>query len=347
MGCDSDQRNMERREGRNIRIIFWGSMVWQWWNAWQAWSGHLIKEGPAIQKFRAISERLCLLEVDGLAHRFSIIAVYMPHGGYKDDVVEAVYMQLSVLFKEARELGRIIVLGGDLNAEVQSRECGEASSVGQCANICGNERGEWLESWATREHMVVANTVFRKRWGKVWTHIQKSRKRQIDYRLVERKRRRHVIDASATKLVSLGSDHRGVRMVFDIGPKSMKKRRPYSARTGGSNIGWRPKCIDSYRQALDECLHTARVLDDLYWRSKSIDERLAELEASVVKTAALCRKIEVVISVSREKDTDEVKMLIKERRDLEDGENMKLKRADISKKIQRAIQRDLRQSSRD
>ena len=74
-----------------------------------------------------------------------------------------------------------------------------------------------MASWGSKEDLVITNTMFQKRWGRVWTHMQNGRKRQIDYFLVEKKRFRAVKDSEATKFLHLGSDHRGVRTVMDIG----------------------------------------------------------------------------------------------------------------------------------
>ena len=144
-----------------------------------------------------------LIGVDGAACRLSIIVPYMPQTGYNDDAVEAIYTQISNLIKLAKRGGRIIIIGGDWNAEVETNWHHDISAVGRYANSRGNERAHWLASWATKEGFAIANTMFCKRWGSTWTHIQNGRKRQLDYCLVERRRFRHVKDATATKLLAL------------------------------------------------------------------------------------------------------------------------------------------------
>ena len=141
-------------------------------DVWFGSGGKLGKHGVGVlqrkvwrfRKFTAISERLCLLEVDVAERKLSIIVVYMPHDGYKDLFVESLYIQISELMKSARAKKHIIILGGDWNAEVQSTQCSSmTSAVGRFANISGNRRGKWMANWAAKEGMVIANTKFKKR----------------------------------------------------------------------------------------------------------------------------------------------------------------------------------------
>ena len=51
----------------------------------------------ALDRWRAILERIGLLEITAGALKLSVIVVYMPHCGYKDAEVEAIYTQISDL----------------------------------------------------------------------------------------------------------------------------------------------------------------------------------------------------------------------------------------------------------
>ena len=101
--------------------------------------------------------------------------------------------------------------------------------------------------------------------------------------LVERKCFRHFHDASAAKLLHMGSDDRGVRIELDVGPTSIKRRKQYMRRSGTYNVGWRPEAVESYRKALDTCVQDQvgadkyrRTIVDLeklaYRRSAGLDE---------------------------------------------------------------------------
>ena len=84
----------------------------------------------------------------------------MPHGGYHEAAVEAMYAKISGLLQEARSKKRVIFLGGDWNAEVQATQSSRSgSTVGAYANPVGNARGEWMASWTSKEDMIIANTM--------------------------------------------------------------------------------------------------------------------------------------------------------------------------------------------
>ena len=133
-----------------------------------------------------------MLEVDADERKFSFIVAYMPHCGYNDEAVEAIYDEISLQTKDARKRKRSIVLGGDWNAEVLASS---SPAVGPHSNSQGNARGEWLANWACKEGLLIMNTRFCKRWGLIWTHCQKGRRRQIDYILVDKELGPRVNDA--------------------------------------------------------------------------------------------------------------------------------------------------------
>ena len=138
------------------------------------WSNH-------VRGWRAINTRIGVLDIDVGPWKLSVFVVYMPHGGKSDICLEEVYSTISTLVKEARSAKRMTILGGDWNAEVESAAWESHATVGAFANPKGNARGEWLHRWATSERLIIANTLFKKRWGCRWSHIQHGRKRTIEY----------------------------------------------------------------------------------------------------------------------------------------------------------------------
>eukprot|EP00973_Karenia_brevis_P077585 10781249-Karenia_brevis.AAC.1 len=131
--------------------------------------------GKFVQSWRAVSERLGVLEINARSLRLSLLVVYMPHSGYQDDVVQDLYDQLSQEIRRARSRKRMLLIGGDWNAEVQSQHIDKPkhAASGAYANPKGNMRGDWFRRWATSENYIIANTLFRKRWAHRWTHQQK------------------------------------------------------------------------------------------------------------------------------------------------------------------------------
>ena len=248
--------------------------------------GILLHRRWSFQRFRAVSSRLCMLEVDADERKFNFIVAYMPHGGYSDEEVEAMYSAISLQIKDARKRRRSIVLGGDFNAEVQASS---TPSVGPYTNTQGNTRGEWLANWACKEGLLIMNTRFRKRWGLVWTHCQKGRKLQIDYILVDKGLGPCGTDAAVQKKIDLGSDHRAVQLTMDLAPS--RRRRKFVPKRC-SVVGWEPADANKYAEMLDNRLADVRVAEHLDWLDKSIDEKLADLEKIIPKTAHECRKLQ-------------------------------------------------------
>ena len=272
----------------------------------------------------------------------------MPHGGYGDEDVEVMYKQISSLLQEARKSERIILLSGDWNAEVQS-DPGPTldSAVGPYANASGNQRGMWLANWAQKENLAIANTFFRKRWGKVWTHSQNGRRRQIDYCMVEKKRWSSVEDARSGNFVDMGSDHRGVKVILDMGPAAMKKRKRFKALPTGGPFGWRPVDVDRYKKSLDACLNDLVLADRLDWVTKSIDEKLKALEGLVVKTARLCKASVQSANASKEELLDHLKNLLDQRRAMTACRRERDARAILSKSIQKEMTKYLKEKEED
>ena len=88
---------------------------------------------------------------------------------------------------------RAVLIAGDWNSELESITGNINAAVGSYANEESNARGCWFQRWATLEKLVIANTLFKKRWGRRWSHTQKGRKRVIDYICVDRRLRKHLV----------------------------------------------------------------------------------------------------------------------------------------------------------
>eukprot|EP00973_Karenia_brevis_P016940 2322722-Karenia_brevis.AAC.1 len=103
--------------------------------------------GRYVHRWVAINSRLGVLELTfNNSLKISLIVVYMPHAGYSDGAVQAVYEELSNLVRAARAKKSLLVIAGDWNAEVSScpQYCASLGHVGPFANPEGNERGDGL-----------------------------------------------------------------------------------------------------------------------------------------------------------------------------------------------------------
>ena len=69
--------------------------------------------------------------------KMAFIVVYMPHCGYPDSNVEAIYNKLEIAIKEARRVGRLVLIGGDFNAQAKSSRLGSGNrAVGLYGHDC-------------------------------------------------------------------------------------------------------------------------------------------------------------------------------------------------------------------
>ena len=117
-----------------------------------------------FRAFRAVSTRVCAIDVDIGIHKVRFVSIYMPHGGYDDDDVEEVYSQLDRLITSAEDSNRQCVLMGDWNAVVGQHQPGDKDgTVGAYGIGKRNGRATWLVQWASLQCLTIANTVIAKR----------------------------------------------------------------------------------------------------------------------------------------------------------------------------------------
>lgn len=179
--------------------------------------------------------QLILINYKGCKRR--LIYIYVPHGSLSDDEVETTYDPLFGLLAQARVLKRSCWIFGDWNAVAGMRAEGEdAEIVGSFGRAERNARGEWLVSWATMNRLTIANTTFQKRQCQS-THGNGLQKRRIDFGLYERARKYFASNAEAGNDITVGADHRSLKVNFtkrEVGARSQRhKRKP-------KLWGWRP-----------------------------------------------------------------------------------------------------------
>eukprot|EP00973_Karenia_brevis_P071023 9867874-Karenia_brevis.AAC.1 len=149
----------------------------------------------------------------------------MPHSGYSDPAVEELYTDLSEELRIARKTKRQIILAGDWNAEVQNAATGSDDpkrAEGQYANSGGNQRGQWLTNWAREHKLLIANSWFKKRWGRRWTHKQNGRQRVIGYFCTDRDRRHQLLDSEVCRELDMNSDHRAIYLKLKLDRRTIR-----------------------------------------------------------------------------------------------------------------------------
>ena len=134
----------------------------------------------------------------------TVIVHYAPTEG-SDNAIEH-YSNLKNAINDIPKHNVILVVG-DFNAHIGK----ESARFSYHENT--NSNGKLLLELAEETNMVITNTMFQKRKGKLWTFISDmtGTKTQIDYILINKKWRNSVKDVAAySTFSSIGSDHRVV-----------------------------------------------------------------------------------------------------------------------------------------
>jgi len=297
--------------------------------------------------WKAMNERLGTLTLNFGNWTAMFIVAYFPHCGYGDSAVQTLYDDLDGILTAARKKGHFCFIGGDWNAEATraSNTSEPWSSIGKYSNKVGNERGLWMESWAEGANLFATNTHFKKRWGKIWTHSQHGRQRQIDYIFAEKRNKHNVLDAGAYKVINMGSDHRAV--FADISPKRPVRKNKWrggkSKRTSSRN--WQCQDIGKYKEELDGKAADILRSEQLTDKAVRADALLKILQDTLAKTAAHCRELDKHnLAQSEEPRDPQIEQLIRQRRNLLETNGPE--RTAISKKIQKLFRKQLRNRRR-
>ena len=157
-----------------------------------------------------------------------MISVYAPQSGLSDSVKDAFYDDLlSVVPKLGIE--ELVLVAGDLNGHVGKFANGYEGVHGGFGYGNRNPEGERILEFCEATHMMVANTLFKKRESRLVTYQSGNSSSQIDYILVRKTHRKFVRDVKVIAGEECVTQHRLV--VCDLSVKSVNKaKRPSVAR---------------------------------------------------------------------------------------------------------------------
>ena len=202
--------------------------------------------------FKPISERCASLGIK-ISSRLNIhiIGAYMPHGGHEDAEVEAVYAEIQQECRKARENDAGIIIAGDFNAEVGSRDDYDNPAIlGDNPMPSRNDRGNMLLQWCALLGLALANTFGCSSADTAWTYRNGEERKQLDYILIDLALVRHTLSCSVLVGVDIGSDHRPVlHELACCVPSKRRRKKKKCPKT------WRPDA--SYVSAVDSSLATA------------------------------------------------------------------------------------------
>lgn len=269
-----------------------------------------------FQNFIAINERVCYADVSCGKAVLRLVSVYMPDSTYSDKQVELIYTILSGVLVDARSGAKLVAIGGDFNAEVGSDpSAAQRATIGRHGLNTRNARGEWLQSWASTEELILANTHFKKRGGRKVTHIGTTgRKRQIDYILLVKTLWRRAVDAGTVASLDLGSDHKTIQATFDT---DGKRPRVFTHDASRLTKGWEPRNLPEYEAAVEERLKDYELfIDDVKDELKKVEEQCNRIELAMVQAGEGCRHAEQYIENECNIQKDKLNELLQQRRRL-------------------------------
>lgn len=181
----------------------------------------------AVCKFMPINEGVCYANMALQGKGFSLIAVYMPHGGCNNNEVEQTYGLISGAVRQAWRSVLIAIAGGDWNACVGHKlETEDSELVGGYDFGSRNLRGSWMAQWCLIDKMSIINMRFEKDLNQRWSYTKGQNRRLLDYACVEVHAIRLIEDAEASDDISVGRDHRAVKLIleFQIRGKTNNRR---------------------------------------------------------------------------------------------------------------------------
>ena len=150
----------------------------------------------------------------------TIVSCYSPTNIADEDTVIQFYDELSSLVRNIPK-HNLLLLCGDFNAQLDSND-GTRFSFHQTTN----RNGKHLSEFATENELLILNTRFEKKPGKLWTfQYPNNTKAQLDYILINRKWKNSCTNCEAySSFSSVSSDHRILSCKIRLSLRANKKK---------------------------------------------------------------------------------------------------------------------------
>uniref|UniRef100_A0A1W7R9N5 Endonuclease-reverse transcriptase HmRTE-e01 n=1 Tax=Hadrurus spadix TaxID=141984 RepID=A0A1W7R9N5_9SCOR len=177
-----------------------------------------------LEQIKYVSDRIIKAKIWIGGGTKEFVQVYAPQSGNREESIE------DFLAEVEREISdKDTVIMGDLNAQVGKERSGVEEIVGPYGYGKRNYEGEKLLEFCERNDLIVSNSWFRKKNSRKITRYgwgERRTKTVIDYFLVEKMKRREIMDVSVLPGEAFESDHRLVVAKFRVGRiKRMKEYR--------------------------------------------------------------------------------------------------------------------------
>jgi hypothetical protein len=156
----------------------------------------------------------------------TVIVTYCPTNVTDEDITEAHYDSLKGAI-DSIPAHNMLMIVGDFNARIGHEDSNYSFHEST------NRNGKYLVELAMEKSLMITNTHFRKKDGKLWTYISPGGcKYQLDYILIRRKWKNSVLNAEAyNTFASVGSDHRIISAKIRLSlrkAKNIQRKKQYN-----------------------------------------------------------------------------------------------------------------------
>ena len=165
---------------------------------------------PAVCDFKALSDRLASLTIQGEENKIVLIVAYFPTCSHSDEDVNELYNKIQATVDKIPQRDFVFLLG-DFNARVGNLCSLYPNCIGRNTVGNSNDRGEQLAQFCSANNLYITNTFFEKRRIHTWNHPNGRNFAQIDFIITRSKHATNVCDSEVLNCPSI-SDHRMVRV---------------------------------------------------------------------------------------------------------------------------------------
>ena len=214
----------------------------------------------SLNKIEKICPRAIIATFNGNPET-TIISCYSPTNVADEDIVTQFYDELSSLIRDVPK-HNLLLIGGDFNAQLNAENNKSFSFHDQT-----NRNGELFLEFAVENQLLVLNTKFQKRPGKLWTfQYANGRKAQLDYILINRKWKNSCTNCEAyNSFSSVISDHRivsgHIRLSLRANNRKLNTSPPYLWKSLVHDRNVRDRYTIQVRNRFD-ILETENIVDD-------------------------------------------------------------------------------------
>ena len=139
----------------------------------------------AVKEFRPVNTRIAALKMEIKGIRIWIIQAHFPTSQREEEQVEEVYEEIENNLTQMRKETKHVILIGDFNASIGSREKEEENIIGKYTFGKRNERGKLLVNFMMKNNLTEISSWFQAREEDRWTwESPTGNKYKIDYLLM-------------------------------------------------------------------------------------------------------------------------------------------------------------------